>query len=91
MFIKAHIYQTQAEAQTAIDMVNQGEGIPFNENATTLTYMPIQQYENIYYIAADEVTEKYLGEADFLEIIQTEYSDFETEEQQIEEIFDFFL
>jgi hypothetical protein len=67
-FIKAHIFATEQEATAAIDLINQGEGIPFNEDAVTRTYTDWQQLDDIYYIIADEVTEKYLGEPTDLEI-----------------------
>jgi hypothetical protein len=69
--IKAHLFTTEAEAQQAIDLINQGEGIPVSEDAVTRTYTNYQTVEGIYYIAADEVTEKYLGEATDLELPET--------------------
>jgi hypothetical protein len=69
--LKAHIFTTEAEAQQAIDLINQGEGIPVSEDAVTRTYTQWQQLEDIYYIAADEVTEKYLGEPTDLELPET--------------------
>ena len=66
--IKAHLFTTEAEAQKVIDLINKGEGIPVNEDAVTRTYTDWQQLEDIYYILADEVTKKYLGEPTDLEI-----------------------
>jgi hypothetical protein len=66
--IKAHTFTTEQEANNAIEQINQGEGIPINETATTRTYTQWQQLEDIYYIVADEVTEKYLGEPTDLEL-----------------------
>jgi hypothetical protein len=66
--IKVHTFTTEAEAQQAINLINVGEGIPVNEDAVTRTYTDWQQLEDIYYILADEVTEKYLGEPTDLEI-----------------------
>ena len=66
--IKAHIFATEQEATAAINLINQGEGIPFSDDAVTRTYTDWQQLEDIYYILADEVTEKYLGEPVDLEI-----------------------
>jgi hypothetical protein len=66
--IKAHTFTTEQEAQQAIDLINQGEGIPVSEDAVTRTYTNYQTVEDTYYIAADEVTEKYLGEPTDLEL-----------------------
>lgn len=60
-FIKAHIFKTFKEAQEAIELINKGEGIPINEQATTRTYTQAQENEGNIYISADSVTEKYLG------------------------------
>jgi hypothetical protein len=70
--IKAHIFATEQEAQQAIDLINVGEGIPVSEDAVTRTYTQWQQLEDTYYITADEVTEKYLGEATDLELPEIE-------------------
>jgi hypothetical protein len=69
--IKAHTFKTEAESQQAIDLINEGEGIPVSEGAVTRTYTNFQTVEDTYYIAADEVTEKYLGEATDLELPET--------------------
>jgi hypothetical protein len=69
--IKAHLFTTEAEAQQAIDLINKGEGIPVSEDAVTRTYTNYQTVEYTYYIAADEVTEKYLGEPTDLELPET--------------------
>ena len=66
--IKAHTFTIELEAVNAIDLINQGEGIPVSDDAVTRTYTDWQQLEDIYYILADEVTEKYLGEPTDLEI-----------------------
>jgi len=68
--IKVHTFTSEQEAQQAINLINVGEGIPVNEDAVTRTYTDWQQLEDIYYILADEVTQKYLGEPTDLEIIQ---------------------
>jgi hypothetical protein len=69
--IKAYTFTTEAEAQQAIDLINVGEGIPVSEDSVTRTYTNFQTAEDTYYIAADEVTEKYLGEATDLELPET--------------------
>ena len=66
--IKAHIFATEAEATAAIDLINQGEGIPVSDDAVTRTYCEFQQLDAIYYIVADDVTKKYLGEPTDLEL-----------------------
>lgn len=66
--IKAHIFTTIQEAEQAIDLINQSEGIPINEEATTRTYTTHEEINGTILIKADSVTEKYLGKA----------SDFET-------------
>jgi hypothetical protein len=69
--IKAHTFTTEAEAQQAIDLINEGEGIPVSEDSVTRTYTNFQTIEDTYYIAADEVTEKYLGAPTDLELPET--------------------
>ena len=71
MLFKAHTFTIEAEAQQAIDLINEGEGIPVSEDSVTRTYTNCQAIEDVYYIAADEVTEKYLGEATDLELPET--------------------
>jgi hypothetical protein len=71
MLFKAHTFTTEQAAQQAIDLINVGEGIPVSEDSVTRTYTNFQTVEDVYYIAADEVTEKYLGEATDLELPET--------------------
>ena len=66
--IKAHTFTSEQATQNAIDLINEGEGIPVSEDAVTRTYTNYQAVEDTYYIAADEVTEKYLGEPTDLEL-----------------------
>jgi hypothetical protein len=70
--IKAHTFTTEQEANDAIDLINQGEGIPVSTDAVTRTYCETIAYEDIYYIHADDVTEKYLGASVEIEIIHEE-------------------
>jgi hypothetical protein len=67
--IKAHIFNTVEAANEAIELINQAEGIPINDEATTRTYTEAQENKGTIYIAADSVTEKYLGEPTDLELI----------------------
>jgi hypothetical protein len=69
--IKAHIFATEQEAQQAIDLINEGEGIPISEYSVTRTYTEFKTYNEIVYIVADEVTQKYLGNPTDLEIEYT--------------------
>jgi hypothetical protein len=71
-YIKAHIFQTETEAFEAIETINQGEGIPVSEDAVTRTYTTAQQQDDIWYIVADDITEKYLGETIELETLNTQ-------------------
>jgi hypothetical protein len=71
-FIKAHIFNTLEEANNAIELINQGEGLPVNETATTRTYTEAQENNGNIYIFADEVTERYLGTSQDLELIYSE-------------------
>jgi hypothetical protein len=71
-FIKAHTFNSEQEANNAIDLINQGEGIPVSEDAVTRTYCEAIAHEDIYYIHADDVTEKYLGASVEIEIIHEE-------------------
>ena len=69
-FIKAHTFTTEVEANNAIHLINQGEGIPVSEDAVTRTYCEAIAYQDIFYIHADEVTQKYLGASVEIEIKQ---------------------
>ena len=66
--LKAHIFATEQEATAAINLINEGEGIPVSNDAVTRTYCDFQQLDDIYYIVADDVTESYLGEPTDLEL-----------------------
>lgn len=57
---KAYLYATEAEALAAVDLVNQGEGIPNNGYLTQTYFIPLICNEG-YYIIKDEVTSKYLS------------------------------
>jgi hypothetical protein len=70
--IKVHIFVTEQEAQQAIELINQGEGIPVNPEAVTRTYTEAQENEGRIFIISDEVTIKYLGEPIEIEIIYPE-------------------
>lgn len=71
-FIKAHLFNTIEEANSAIELINQGEGIPISATATTRTYTEAQENNGNIFIVADEVTEKYLGKGTDLELIYNE-------------------
>jgi hypothetical protein len=71
-YIKAHIFATIGASNNAIEVINQGEGIPINDTATTRTYTEAQENNGTIYIVADEVTIKYLSEPTDLELIYNE-------------------
>jgi hypothetical protein len=68
MIVLGYKYQTEQEAQQAISLINKGEGIPVSDDSVTRTYCEFISHEDIYYIQADEVTEKYLGKSTEIEI-----------------------
>lgn len=68
-FTKVHLFESVEQANNAIDTINDGEGIPINETATTLTYTEAQENNGNIYILADEVTKKYLGEPTEIELV----------------------
>lgn len=70
--IKAHTFDTFEAANAAIEVINQGEGIPVAPDAVTRTYTEAQENNGTMYIVADEVTKKYLGEPTEIEIIYDE-------------------
>jgi hypothetical protein len=70
--LKVHLFQTIEEANASIDLINKGEGIPINDEAVTRTYTQTQENEGRIFILADEITQKYLGDAIDLEIIYNE-------------------
>ena len=69
-FIKVHLFISVEEANQAIDMINDGEGIPVSPDAVTRTYCEYQENDGRVFIHADEVTEKYLGASVEIEIIE---------------------
>lgn len=70
--LNAHLFDTIEAAQAAIEVINQGEGIPVSPDAVTRTYTEHQENDGRIFIAADEVTQKYLGEPVEMEIIYPE-------------------
>jgi hypothetical protein len=67
-----HKFKTENEAQQAIELINNGEGIPVSEDVVTRTYCEAISYEDFWYIHADEVTQKYLGQPIDIEITHEE-------------------
>lgn len=67
--IKAHVFNSVQEAETAISQINSALGIPVSEDAVTRTYCTQQENNGNIYIHADEVTEGILGASVDLEII----------------------
>jgi hypothetical protein len=64
---KGYFFKTKKSALTAISTINQGEGIP-NNGYLTQTYCEPKTCVNGFYIAHDEVTQKYLGQPIDIEI-----------------------
>lgn len=59
--ILAHVFASQALADDAVALINEGENIPYSETAKTRTYCQPHAHENgSWYIIADAVTQKYL-------------------------------
>ena len=68
MEFKVHLFDSLEQANNAIESINEGEGIPINDSATTRTYATAMQHKEFWYIYADEITQKYLGEGETIEI-----------------------
>jgi len=66
--LKVYVFDTLEAANEAIELINAGEGIPVSPEAVTRTYTETQENDGRIYIAADEVTEKYLGEGIEIEL-----------------------
>lgn len=71
-YINVHLFDSFEAANIAIETINNGEGIPVNETATTRTYTQAQENNGNIYILADDVTVKYLGEIIEIELIYNE-------------------
>lgn len=67
--IKAHVFNSAQEAETAISQINSALGIPVSEDSVTRTYCTQQENNGNIYIHADDVTESILGASVDLEII----------------------
>jgi len=64
----AHTFNTIEEAQQAIELINEGEGIPAFEDSVTQTYCSCQEVDGYIFINADDVTESYLGASVSIEL-----------------------
>jgi hypothetical protein len=60
--ILAHVFLTEAAALAAIQLINEGEGIPVESTDTTTSYTAAYPFEGGWYFQADAVTQKYLTE-----------------------------
>lgn len=60
-YIKAYIYNTELEANNALNLVNNELGIPVSIDAITQTYTDIDFNNGKYIIKHDEVIETILG------------------------------
>lgn len=59
--IKAYIYNTELEANTALNSINFALGIPVSIDAVTQTYTSFEFNNEKYIIKYDEVIETILG------------------------------
>lgn len=60
--MKLHRYNTKEEALDAIQKINKAEGIPAFKDSITQTYTECLEINEGFYIKADEITIKHLGE-----------------------------
>lgn len=70
--LSVHLFDSFEVANAAIEVINEAEGIPVSETATTRTYTEAQENAGRIYIHADEITTKYLGEPVEIELIYNE-------------------
>ena len=66
-FTKGYLFGTKQLALNAISTINEGEGIP-NNGYLTQTYCEPKSCKGGFYIAHDEVVQKYLGQPIDIEI-----------------------
>ena len=65
MVIRIHRFVTLTDANSAISIINFGEGIPKSSGSQTQTYtVPRRQDLSFWYIFADIITKKYLGQGE---------------------------
>ncbi len=69
--IKAHTFATVQDAQNAVNLINEGEGIPVSADAVTRTYTDYNEKDGFIYIVSDRVTDKYLGNPTTIELTDT--------------------
>jgi hypothetical protein len=60
--IKAYIFQTEIEANEAINQINQELGIPVSPDAITQTYTNYENINGTWLIRHDETIETILGQ-----------------------------
>lgn len=63
-----HLFNTEAEAQQAINVINQTLGIPSVQDATTQTYTKYEIIDNQIFITADDTIISILGEPTLITI-----------------------
>ncbi len=66
-FTKGYLFATNAAALSAIQTINQGEVIP-NNGYLTQTYCEPKSCKSGFYIAHDDIVQKYLGQPIDIEI-----------------------
>ena len=60
-YIKAYVYNSQIEAENAINSINLSLGIPISVDAVTQTYTNFEFNNGKYIIKSDELIEGILG------------------------------
>lgn len=63
-----HLFNTEAEAQQAINVINQTLGIPSVQDATTQTYTKYEVIANKIFIITDDTITNILGQAQLITV-----------------------
>jgi hypothetical protein len=63
-----YLFNTKNEVKLFIKKINDGEGIPKNQNSVTRTYCQYEEFDNKFYIELDNVIRKYGEGLDEVEI-----------------------
>jgi hypothetical protein len=71
-YINVHLFENLKQAQAAIEIINNGEGIPASPDSVTTTYTEPKENNGQIYIIADDITEKYIDYPIEIKIIYPE-------------------
>jgi hypothetical protein len=74
MTIRAHIFDTQEECQSAIDLINVALGLPNSHHSTHSN--PMQSGCGKWFIQADSHSVNVLGDGVEFELVQPSFDDF---------------